>query len=180
MAVKQKTVVKKTVAKKTAGKKAVTKQKSEAIAHAIGRRKTAIARVYLYKGKGAVVVNGKPVDQYFGSTAVYSEVAILPLKVTETLKEFDLKVTVRGGGLTGQAGAVSLAIARALCMHELKTNPFAEKVEDDSDEGEGTETGRPWRMKLKTNGLLTRDARIVERKLYGFRKARKKEQYSKR
>lgn len=174
MAVKQKTVV-----KKTASKKAVSKAKSEAIAHAVGRRKTAVARVYLHKGKGEVEVNGKPIAQYFGETTVYSEVALMPLKLTETQNQFSVTVTVRGGGLTGQSDAVSLAIARALCKHELQVNPFAGEAQDD-EEADDVGVNRPWRALLKANKLLTRDARIVERKLYGFRKARKKEQYSKR
>lgn len=160
------------------------KAKAEMI-HAIGRRKTAIARVYMSEGKGDVVVNGKPIAEYFGATTVYSEVALQPLKLTELSKQFNLMITVKGSGLTGQADAICLAIARALCMHELKTNPLASapKTLSDEDSGEEGEEGivaRPIRTLLKAKKLLTSDARKVERKLYGFRKARKKEQYSKR
>lgn len=157
------------------------KAKAEMI-HAIGRRKTAIARVYMSEGKGDVVVNGKPAAEYFGPTTVYSEVALQPLKLTEMSKQFDLMVTVKGGGLTGQSDAICLAIARALCMHELKTNPLASQPVSEEADSEGEEgiVARPIRALLKAKKLLTSDARKVERKLYGFRKARKKEQYSKR
>lgn len=149
--------------------------------HAIGRRKTAVARVYLSEGKGDVIVNGKKITEYFGETTVYSDVALLPLKVTELQDKFSLRVTVKGGGLTGQCDAVSLALARALCMYELKTNPLAVKSESDDDEGgEGDVVARPIRALLKSSRLLTSDSRQVERKKYGYRKARKKEQYSKR
>jgi small subunit ribosomal protein S9 len=98
-------------------------------------------------------------------------------------KGFDLKVVVKGGGLTGQSDAISLAVARALCMYELKMNPVVEKTADESEDDEVGEEGavvRPWKATLKSNKMLTRDSRVVERKKYGFRKARKKEQYSKR
>lgn len=150
--------------------------------HAIGRRKTAVARVYLSEGKGEIIVNGKPIAEYFGETTVYSEVAMQPLTLTESRKKFDLQITVRGGGLTGQADAICLAIARALCMHELKTNPLATQEvssDEEGEEGEGI-VSRPVKVLLKAKKMLTSDARKVERKLYGFRKARKKEQYSKR
>lgn len=152
--------------------------------HAIGRRKTAVARVYLSEGKGNIIVNGRPVKEYFGETTVYSEVALQPLSLVQSRSKFDLQVTVRGGGLTGQADAICLAIARALCLHELKTNPLAtSQISSEDEEGSEGEAGivsRPVRALLKANKLLTSDARKVERKLYGYRKARKKEQYSKR
>lgn len=159
------------------------KTKADEKIHAIGRRKTAVARVYLSKGKGNVVVNDKPVADYFGPTTVYHEVAVLPLIVTELKDQFDLKVTVKGGGLTGQSDAVSLAISRALCLHELKTNPLATAevaTDEESDDKAGGIVARPVKSLLKSNGLLTSDSRKVERKKYGYRKARKKEQYSKR
>lgn len=122
----------------------------------IGRRKTSTARMYIQDGSGHFIVNGKPLDDYF-KTQARINVAKLPLEVTELEGKYDIKVTVRGGGVTGQAGAVSLALARAL---------------DDLNEGvHGT---------LKENGLLTRDDRMVERKKYGRPKARKRFQFSKR
>src|SRR5690554_5293664 len=122
----------------------------------IGRRKTSTARLYIKPGTGQFVINGSPIDEYF-KTRARLNVALLPLTVTETSGDYDVKVTVRGGGVTGQAGAVSLALARAL---------------DDLNEDVHST--------LKENGLLTRDDRMVERKKYGQPKARKKFQFSKR
>ena len=161
------------------------KQKVMTKIHAIGRRKSAVARVYLTEGQGSVEVNGKEIQTYFGPTTVYPSVATRPLSLVGMPKGFDLKVIVKGGGLTGQSDAISLAVARALCMYELKMNTVTEKPaaksEDDADEGDdGGAAVRPWKETLKSNKMLTRDSRVVERKKYGFRKARKKEQYSKR
>lgn len=158
------------------------KQKIPTKIHAIGRRKTSVARIYLSEGTGVVTVNGIDVKDYFGSTTVYGAVALRPVDVLGVKQMFDAVVTLKGGGINGQADAMSLALARALCMHELKANPFAaQKEEADDESGEEGETNQlPWKAQLKANKLLTRNARIVERKKYGFRKARKKEQYSKR
>ncbi|MEX0823499.1 MAG: 30S ribosomal protein S9 [Balneolaceae bacterium] len=125
-------------------------------ANYIGRRKTSTARLYIQDGKGEVVVNGKPLDEFF-KTQARINVAKLPLDVTELEGKYDIKITVRGGGVTGQAGAISLALARAL--------------DDLNEDVHGI---------LKENGLLTRDDRMVERKKYGQPKARKKFQFSKR
>ncbi|MEX0994474.1 MAG: 30S ribosomal protein S9 [Balneolaceae bacterium] len=122
----------------------------------IGRRKTSTARLYIEAGKGDFLVNDKKLDEYF-STQARINVANLPLRVTETEGKYDIKVTVRGGGTTGQAGAIQLALARAL---------------DSENEG--------MHDILKKNKLLTRDDRMVERKKYGQPKARKKFQFSKR
>lgn len=122
----------------------------------IGRRKTSTARLYITNGSGAFVVNGKPIEDYF-STKARLNVAKLPLVLTELDGSYDIKVTVAGGGVTGQAGAVSLALARA--------------IDDLNEDKHGI---------LKENGLLTRDDRMVERKKYGQPKARKKFQFSKR
>ena len=122
----------------------------------IGRRKTSTARLYISDGNGAFVVNGKPIEDYF-STKARLNVAKLPLELTELDGSYDIKVTVAGGGVTGQAGAVSLALARA--------------IDDLNEDKHGI---------LKENGLLTRDDRMVERKKYGQPKARKKFQFSKR
>ena len=129
--------------------------------HAIGRRKTATARVYLTEGDGTLLINGRPADDYFSSHLDVSEHLEKTLKqpfyVTGTLGKYDVKARVRGGGFTGQLSAVRLGIARALVgvTEEYKTP-------------------------LRQAGLLTRDARAVERKKINRRKARKSEQYSKR
>ncbi len=129
--------------------------------HAIGRRKRATARVYLSEGEGAVLINGRPAEEYFAANLDAPEHLEKTLKqpfyATGTVGKFDVKARVSGGGYTGQLEAVRLGIARALL-------------------GVTAEYKQP----LRQNGLLTRDAREVERKKYGQRKARKSEQYSKR
>jgi small subunit ribosomal protein S9 len=125
-------------------------------ANYIGRRKTSTARLYIEPGKGEFLVNKKNLDDYFSSQARIN-VALLPLKVAELDGNYDIKVTVRGGGTTGQAGAIQLALARALDDHNDDVHSI-----------------------LKKHGLLTRDDRMVERKKYGQPKARKKFQFSKR
>ena len=121
-----------------------------------GRRKTSTARVFLDAGNGNIVVNGKPLDKFFGRETARMVVR-QPLEVTEMLDKVDINVTVVGGGTTGQAGAIRHGIARALVEH---------------DEG--------MRVALRKAGFLTRDARAVERKKVGLHKARKRPQYSKR
>ena len=159
------------------------KQKvSEERLHAIGRRKTSVARVYMQPGKGDVIVNGKSINDYFGETTVYPSVSLRPFKVLEVTGQFDVVANVKGGGLTGQADALSLAIARSLCAFEQANNPFveAEDSSEDNEESEEVSSPKSWKGKLKLCGLLTRIDKKVERKKYGYRKARKKEQYSKR
>jgi len=128
----------------------------QAYFYGTGRRKTAIARVKIMPGRGAIVINGIPYEELL--TRIEHRVMITkPLIVTETLGKYNVVVTTIGGGISGQAGAISHGIARAL----LKAN--AEN-----------------RLKLKRNGLLTRDPRAKERKKAGLRKARKAPQYTKR
>lgn len=122
----------------------------------IGRRKTSTARLYIQPGSGKFTVNKRELENYF-STKAHQNVASLPLEVTESNGQFDIKVTVRGGGITGQSGAIQHALARAL---------------DDHNE--------EWHDVLKAHNLLTRDDRMVERKKYGQPGARKKFQFSKR
>jgi len=122
----------------------------------IGRRKTSTARVYVQPGKGDIIVNNKPIDTYFVLLSQRNTVN-LPFEVTETTGKYNVKVTVRGGGITGQADAVQLGIARALNTLEPETHNA-----------------------LKAQSLLTRDDRMVERKKYGQPKARKRFQFSKR
>jgi small subunit ribosomal protein S9 len=121
-----------------------------------GRRKTAVARVYLRPGTGAITVNRREFDVYFPNR-VLKMVIRQPLLITETADKFDLMVNVAGGGMSGQAGAIRHGISRAL----LEFNPELRK-------------------RLKTAGFLTRDAREVERKKYGRPKARRRFQFSKR
>jgi len=121
-----------------------------------GRRKNAVARVRLVPGTGQVICNKKPALEYFGREALVNY-ALIPLKTTDTLDRFDIIATLHGGGVSGQAGALRLGIARALL-----------------------EAGEDYRPELKRAGLLSRDSRMVERKKYGLKKARKKPQFSKR
>jgi small subunit ribosomal protein S9 len=126
------------------------------IVHKIGRRKTAVARIYLSEGTGTIVVNKKDFKSYFTTSTLQYKVQ-QPLMLTENLTSYDIKVNVYGGGVTGQAEAIRLAITRAL-------------VSIDPEH----------RLILKPEGLLTRDPRMVERKKFGQKKARKKFQFSKR
>lgn len=124
--------------------------------HAVGSRKTAVARVYIRPGKGAWSVNGRPIQEYFPLEALAS-VCEAPLRVTGSEAAFDLKVNVKGGGPSGQAGAIRLGVARGL-------------VKIDAEHKDG----------LRKAGFLTRDPRMVERKKYGQPKARKRFQFSER
>jgi small subunit ribosomal protein S9 len=121
-----------------------------------GRRKSSTARVFLRKGTGNIVINGRAIDEFFGRETSRMIVR-QPLELTQTAEQFDVKVTVEGGGITGQAGAIRLGIARALVEYNdtLKSD-------------------------LRKAGLMTRDAREVERKKVGLRKARRATQFSKR
>lgn len=126
------------------------------IVHTIGRRKTSVARIYLSEGNGNILVNKKEYTTYFPTSTLQYKIT-QPFQLTDTEGNYDLKVTVKGGGVNGQAEAVRLAISRALC-----------KVNEEH------------RQALKPEGLLTRDPRMVERKKFGQKKARKKFQFSKR
>ncbi len=121
-----------------------------------GRRKTAVAQVKLVKGKGAIIVNGKPLEEVFGIERLRSTI-LEPLRATGTLDKLSAIVKVRGGGISAQAGAISHGISRALVSMDESLRP-----------------------QLRSLGLLTRDARVKERKKYGLRRARKARQYRKR
>ena len=123
----------------------------------IGRRKQAIARVFLIPGFGNFIINKVPGEQYLQYNNNYISMIRMPLKILELTDKFDIIVLVKGGGLTGQAESIQLGITRLLC-----------KLDSEN------------RLILKPYGYLTRDARIKERKKYGLRKARKAPQYSKR
>ena len=127
-----------------------------AVTHAIGRRKTSVARVYVQEGKGNIVINNKALSDYFPSAIMQFKVE-QPFSILEEKGNFDVKVNVEGGGLTGQAEAIRLGISRAMVL----LNP-------------------DHRATLKPDGLMTRDPRMVERKKFGQKKARKKFQFSKR
>ena len=126
------------------------------VIHKIGRRKTAVARVYLSKGKGKITVNKKELNTYFPTATLQYKVN-QPLVMTENDKNFDITANVFGGGITGQAEAIRLALSRAMCELDEENRSI-----------------------LKPEGLLTRDPRMVERKKFGQKKARKKFQFSKR
>lgn len=126
------------------------------VIHKIGRRKTAVARVYVSKGTGVITVNKKKFNTYF-PTATLQYKVLQPLTMTENTSNFDVKINVYGGGVTGQAEAVRMAIARAMCEVEVENRTI-----------------------LKPERLLTRDPRMVERKKFGQKKARKRFQFSKR
>ncbi len=121
-----------------------------------GRRKTSVARVFLKRGTGKFIVNGKPLDDYF-ARQTGRMVVRQPLELTENLQSFDIKVNVAGGGESGQAGAVRHGVTRALIDYDAALKPS-----------------------LSSAGLVTRDAREVERKKVGFHKARRRKQFSKR
>ena len=126
------------------------------VIHKIGRRKTAVARVYVSKGKGNITINKTALENYFPTATLQYKVK-QPLNLTATSDNFDINVNVYGGGTNGQAEAIRLAISRALCEVDAEN-----------------------RATLKPEGLLTRDPRMVERKKFGQKKARKKFQFSKR
>ena len=122
----------------------------------LGRRKTAVARVYLKSGKGAIIINGKDIKEYINLKQLVDR-ALMPLNVLFSSAKFDISVNVKGGGIKGQAEAISLGIARALVKNDETVKPA-----------------------LKAENLMTRDNRMVERKKFGKKKARKSFQFSKR
>ena len=126
------------------------------VINAVGRRKTSVARIYVKSGSGDILVNNRTMDDYFPSD-IMRIIVKQPLTLLEKEGDFDIKVNVTGGGFKGQAEAIRLAISRALC-----------EVDDEN------------RPPLKKEGFLTRDPRMVERKKYGRRKARRRFQFSKR
>lgn len=129
---------------------------TSSIKNGTGRRKTAVARVYLGPGSGSIIINGRPAEEYFFNKE-HMYMVMQPLVATANDGKVDIKINVSGGGLTGQAGAVRHGISRALVAFD--------------------ETNLP---ALRANGFMTRDSRMVERKKYGRRKARRSFQFSKR
>ena len=125
-------------------------------AYATGKRKNSIARVWLKRGKDEVTINGKTVDKYF-SRPVLQMIVNQPMEVIQSTGSYEIKATVKGGGLSGQAGALRHGISKALSLYDNSLRPILKKV-----------------------GFLTRDSRVVERKKFGLAKARKSYQFSKR
>ncbi len=123
---------------------------------AIGRRKSSVAKVTLVKGKGNITVNGKDVKDYMPYETLVMDL-VQPLELVDAKDKYDVNVVVKGGGFSGQTGAIRLGITRALLLANAENRPV-----------------------LKTNGMVTRDARIKERKKYGLKKARRAPQFSKR
>jgi len=123
----------------------------------VGKRKQSVARVFLIPGEGNITINNIPGEKYLQYNPSYLNTIWLPLKILNLDKQFDIITIVKGGGITGQAESIRLGVARLLCKMEVQN-----------------------RSLLKPHGLLTRDARIKERKKYGLRKARKAPQFSKR
>ena len=131
-------------------------KKENVVFYGTGRRKSSVARVRLVEGSGKITINGKDIDEFFGLETL-KVIVRQPLTVTNTSSKYDVICTVKGGGFTGQAGAIRHGIARAL-----------------------NEANSEYRPALKQNGFLTRDPRMKERKKYGLKKARKAPQFSKR
>ena len=131
-------------------------KKDNIVFYGTGRRKSSVARVRLVEGTGKITINGKDIDEFFGLETL-KVIVRQPLTVTNTTAKYDVIATVKGGGFTGQAGAIRHGIARAL-----------------------NEANAEYRPALKQNGFLTRDPRMKERKKYGLKKARKAPQFSKR
>ena len=134
----------------------VQKLDKQGRAYATGKRKNAVARVWIKRGRGVATINGKPLDVYF-ARPVLRMILSQPLVLVDRVTQYDVTVTVTGGGLSGQAGAVRHGIAKALTYFEPELRPT-----------------------LKKEGFLTRDSRVVERKKYGHAKARRSFQFSKR
>ena len=125
-------------------------------AYATGKRKNSIARVWLKRGKGEIINNGKKLDKYF-SRPVLQMIVNQPIEVIQSAGSYEIKATVKGGGLSGQAGALKHGISKALSLYDNSLRPVLKKV-----------------------GFLTRDSRVVERKKFGLAKARRSYQFSKR
>jgi len=124
--------------------------------YATGKRKNSIARVWIKRGKGEITINGKKLDKYF-SRPVLQMIVNQPIEVIQSTGSYEIKATVKGGGLSGQAGALRHGISKALSLYDNSLRPLLKKV-----------------------GFLTRDSRVVERKKFGLAKARKSYQFSKR
>lgn len=156
-----------------------TLEKKTVLAKAIGRRKEAIAQVQLVVGTGEFIINNKPAQNYLQNNSCSILAIKTPLEVLQNIEgqfksdQLDTIVKVEGGGLVGQAEAIKLAVARAVCL-------LAQQSEDAAALSERKEADTSIKKSLKTKGLLTVDARVKERRKYGLKKARKAPQYNKR
>jgi small subunit ribosomal protein S9 len=166
--------------------KAATKKQLEQY-YGTGRRKASTSRVFLRPGTGKLVINGRELDVYF-SRETARMVVMQPLRLLNVSDQFDFFITVKGGGVSGQAGAVRHGITRALMAYDerdgvkpVSANDDVSSEDEDSGEGEATlDLPLSWRRQLRIAGFVTRDARKVERKKVGLHKARKARQFRKR
>ena len=153
--------------------------------YATGRRKSSSARVFLKSGKGQITVNNKDAKEFFGGDTIWLQKCLQPLKILNQEGLFDIKITVAGGGVSGQAGAISLGIARALDFYAIKHAPELTIAETSTDEEASEDTDEmlgleKWHKVIRKAGLLTRNSKRVLRKKVGLVKARKAKQFSKR
>ena len=155
--------------------------------YATGRRKASSARVFIKAGTGVATVNNRDITEYFGGDTIWKEESLQPLALLKQEGLFDLKITVSGGGIRGQAGAISLGLARALDFYALKHAPEHLLQQDDDgseEESAASESGvlglEKWHRTIRKAGLLTRNSKRVLRKKVGLVKARKAKQFSKR
>ena len=161
--------------------------------YATGRRKASSARVFLKEGTGKITVNNRSIEDYFGKETIWAQQSVKALKLINQEAMFDIKVTVNGGGINGQSGAMSLGIARGLDLYAKKNSPeVIEEVLSEGGEAESEDAvtieaqlSGPlgvarWHQVIRKAGLLTRDSRRVLRKKVGLVKARKAKQFSKR
>jgi small subunit ribosomal protein S9 len=137
-------------------RRGISRLSEQQLLRTVGRRKTAIARVRIQSGEGRLLINEKGPMQYLGQRRL-EQIVLQPLRLTDTIRRYDISVKVEGGGVAGQAGAIAHGISRALIQEDEQLRPV-----------------------LKKAGLLTRDARMKERKKYGLKRARKAPQYTKR
>lgn len=150
-----------------------------------GRRKSSVARVFMRPGTGKIVINGRSLEEYF-SRETGRMVVMQPLMLLNVASQFDFHITVKGGGSSGQAGAVRLGITRALMAFDERGNAANDSLEvEEADGGTGGEDGTQdatvsWRKQLRVAGFVTRDAREVESKKVGLHKSRKARQFRKR
>ena len=159
------------------------KSLSSSVFYATGRRKTSVARIFMKTGSGKIFVNNKGINEYFAGHKSACMVAKQPLDLLDLDKIFDIKITVLGGGFSGQAGAIRLGISRAIVNFEKNNENKPEALDKISNSEEKIVEDLSllkYKKILKENGYLTRDARKVERKKPGLHKARKAPQFSKR
>lgn len=155
----------------------MAKENQEKYYYGTGRRKSCKARVFLYKGTGCITINKRNIEDYFTLNSLNITVKE-PLKLVNAEQKFNVKASVVGGGITGQAEAIRHGLTRALVSYDEE---FVNKNNEQENKEEKEESLKnTWKKKLRKAGFVTRDSRKVERKKVGFRKARKKEQYSKR